>query len=88
MIVIGLINIIQPAGGGVNMSPMRKLKVKPISLGPYSRGIVLPAWWFKLNADPKELELGITMDSIEIRVPPKDARKEESQKAEVGGGKQ
>ena len=67
--------------------PMRKLKVKPISLGPYSRGIVLPAWWLKLNADPKELELGITMDIIQIRALPEDAGEEEPQKAEVGGGK-
>lgn len=67
--------------------PMRKLKVKPIHLGPYSRGIVLPAWWFRLNQDPEELELGITMDIIEIRALPEDAGKEEPQKAEAGSGK-
>lgn len=65
---------------------MRKLKVKPIHLGSYSRGIVLPAWWLRLNQEPKELELGITMDIIEIRALPEDAGKEQRQKVEAGSG--
>lgn len=86
IIIIELLNIIHPAGGGVNRMPMRKLKVKPIHLGPYSRGIVLPAWWFKLNQNPKELQLGITMDIIEITALPEDAGKEEPHEAEAGSG--
>lgn len=66
--------------------PIRKLKVKPISLGPYSHGIVLPAWWFKLNENPKELEIGVSMDLIEIR--PLAEEKRELRKQEASGGKQ
>ena len=46
---------------------MQRLRVKPIQMGHYSRGIILPAWWFKLNGNTKELELVVTVDSIEIR---------------------
>lgn len=47
--------------------PNRKLIVKPIRLGPYSRAIVLPAWWLKLNANPSRIEIGFTLDSLILK---------------------
>ena len=74
--------IIQPSVGSVNRLPIRKFKVKPIQLGTYSRGVLLPAWWFKLSQKPKELESGITIDFMEIAV-----SCEEAQEEGVGSGK-
>ena len=47
--------------------PNRKLIVKPLHLGPYTKAIILPAWWLKLNANPVKVELSLTLDSLVIR---------------------
>lgn len=47
--------------------PNRKLRVKPLHLGPYTRAIILPAWWLKLNDNPESVELNLTLDSLVIR---------------------
>jgi hypothetical protein len=47
--------------------PNRKLVVKPIHLGPYTRAIILPAWWLKLNANPSRVELSLTLDSLVVK---------------------
>ena len=47
--------------------PNRKLIVKPLHLGPYTRAIILPAWWLKLNDNPKSVELNLSLDSLVIR---------------------
>ncbi len=47
--------------------PNRKLIVKPLHLGPYTRAIILPAWWLKLNDNPESVELNLTLDSLVIR---------------------
>jgi hypothetical protein len=47
--------------------PIRKLIVKPVHLGPYTRAIILPAWWLKLNANPEKIEISLTLDSLMVR---------------------
>ena len=47
--------------------PNRKLIVKPLHLGPYTRAIILPAWWLKLNANPARVELSLTLDSLVVK---------------------
>jgi len=47
--------------------PNRKLIVKPLHLGPYTRAIILPAWWLKLNDNPESVELNLTLDSLMVR---------------------
>ena len=47
--------------------PNRKLIVKPLHLGPYTRAIILPAWWLKLNANPEKVELSLTLDSLVVK---------------------
>jgi len=51
----------------MSIVPNRKLLVKPIHLGPYTRAIILPAWWLKLNANPERIELSLTLDSLTVR---------------------
>ena len=52
---------------GMSMVPSRKLVIRPMHLGPYTRAIVLPSWWLKLNDNPKTVEVSFTMDSLVIR---------------------
>ena len=47
--------------------PIRKLIVKPVHLGPYTRAIILPAWWLKLNSNPEMVEISLTLDSLMVR---------------------
>ena len=47
--------------------PNRKLIVRPIHLGDYSRAIVLPAWWLQLNSNPVRLEIDLTLDYLVVR---------------------
>ena len=51
----------------MSIVPNRKLLVKPLHLGPYTRAIILPAWWLKLNANPERVELSLTLDSLLVR---------------------
>jgi len=51
----------------MSIVPIRKLLVKPIHLGPYTRAIILPAWWLKLNANPEKVEISLTLDSLMVR---------------------
>jgi hypothetical protein len=56
--------------------PKRKLFIKPIHLGPYSRAIILPAWWLKLNTNPESVEISITLDSLMVRPVKEEERNE------------
>jgi len=51
----------------MSIVPIRKLLVKPIHLGPYTRAIILPAWWLKLNANPAMVEISLTLDSLMVK---------------------
>jgi hypothetical protein len=67
---------------GMSIVPNRKLTVKPIHLGPYTRAIILPAWWLKLNANPERVEISITLDSLMVR----PVREEERNEPEYPNG--
>lgn len=56
--------------------PIRRLMAKPIHVGPYSQAIILPAWWLRMNQNPKCVELTLTLDVIEIRPMPEDSHDE------------
>jgi hypothetical protein len=62
----------------MSIVPNRKLIVKPLHLGPYTKAIILPAWWLKLNDNPEKVELSLTLDSLVV----KPAGEEESSEAE------
>ena len=47
--------------------PNRKLIVKPLHLGPYTKAVILPAWWLKLNDNPDSIEMSLTLDFLMIR---------------------
>lgn len=44
-----------------------QLKEKLLRMGSYSRGLVLPRWWIRLNGDPEFVDIEITLDSIRIQ---------------------
>ena len=51
----------------MSIVPIRKLLVKPVHLGPYTKAIILPAWWLKLNANPEKVEISLTLDSLMVK---------------------
>jgi hypothetical protein len=51
----------------MSIVPTRKLTLRPINLGGYSRAIVMPAWWLKLNSNPRQLELALTLNYLVAR---------------------
>lgn len=51
----------------MSIVPSRKLVVRPMRLGHYTRVIVLPSWWLKLNANPAKVEISLTLDSLVVR---------------------
>ncbi len=58
----------------MSIVPYRKLIVKPFILGAYSRAIIIPAWWLKLNSNPEDLEINLSLDSLTVS----PARKEKA----------
>ena len=67
----------------MSIVPIRKLIVKPVHLGPYTRAIILPAWWLKLNANPERVELSLTLDSLMVR-PAKEEERDEPECPNTG----
>ena len=51
----------------MSIVPNRKFIVRPLHLGPYTRAIILPAWWLKLNENPERVEVSLTLDSLMVR---------------------
>ena len=51
----------------MSIVPNRKFIVRPLHLGPYTRAIILPAWWLKLNDNPERVEVSLTLDSLMVR---------------------
>ena len=45
----------------------RIITLKPLKVGPYSRALIVPGWWLKLNGCPEELEVTLRMGEITIR---------------------
>ena len=45
----------------------RTVTLKPLKVGLYSRAIILPRWWLKLNGCPDELSVTLSMGEIVIR---------------------
>jgi len=51
----------------MSIVPNRKLIISPIHIGAYSRAVVLPVWWFKLNANPEKIEIEFSLNSLILR---------------------
>lgn len=62
----------------------RQIQLRLIPLRRYSKALVLPRWWIKLNDDPEAVNLSLSLGFIGIE----RVRKEEAQKEEGDGGKQ
>ena len=45
----------------------RRFREKLLRMGGYSKGLILPRWWLRLNGDPQIIDIEITMDSIQIQ---------------------
>jgi hypothetical protein len=66
------------------MMEHRQVKLRLISLGQYSKALVLPKWWIRLNDDPDEVKLSLSLGFIGIE----PVKREGPVKQEVGGGGQ
>jgi hypothetical protein len=51
----------------MSIVPNRKLIICPIHIGVYSRAMILPAWWLKLNANPERIEIEFSLNSLTLR---------------------
>ena len=65
------------------MIEQRQVHVKLLPMGKYSKVLVLPKWWLKLNGNPETVEMNLALGFLTI----KPLNSKEPQKAEVGGGK-
>lgn len=66
------------------MIEQRQVRVKLLAMGKYSKVLILPRWWLKLNNDPEAVDLSLTFGFIGIQ----PVEKEQPRKEEVGSGKQ
>jgi len=61
----------------------RRIELRLISLGRYSKALVLPKWWIRLNGDPEAVKVSLSLGFIGIE----PVRREETQEEGVGSGK-
>lgn len=66
------------------MIEQRQIRLKLIPLGRYSKALVLPRWWLKLNNEPELVDISLSLGFIAIQ----PVKTEKPEKQEVGGGKQ
>lgn len=65
------------------MIEQRQVRIKLLTIGRYSKALVLPRWWLRLNGDPDAVDINLSLGFIAIQ----PVRKEGAEK-EAGGGKQ
>jgi len=44
----------------------RRTTERLLRMGNYSRGLVLPKWWLRLNGNPEVVKVTFTLDAIKI----------------------
>lgn len=66
------------------MIEQRRVRVKLLPMGKYSKVLILPRWWLKLNNDPEAVDLSLTFGFIGIQ----PVKEEEEQKEGAASGKQ
>lgn len=64
------------------MIEQRQVRVRLLPMGRYSTVLVLPRWWLRLNGDPDELDLNVSLGVIRIHPPVKT---EERNEEDCGG---
>ena len=52
------------------MQEGKVIEIRPWVMGEYSRVLVIPAWWLRVNGRPEVLEMEISVDSLIIRPKP------------------
>ena len=60
----------------------RSIRLKLLTLGTYSKALVLPKWWVKLNNNPEEVDVDLSFGFLGIE----PASKEGENKLGVGDG--
>ena len=63
------------------MIEQRQIRVKLQPMGRYSKILVLPRWWLKLNGDPEVVDINLSLGFIGIQ-----PVKTEEPKVEVTSG--
>ena len=48
------------------MTGRHSLRLKLVPLGRYSKALILPKWWLRLNDDPQVVRLSLSLGSITI----------------------
>jgi len=66
------------------MMDQRRIRLKLFSIGIYSKALILPKWWVKLNDDPDEVDVDLSFGFLGIH----PVRREERDKLEAKSGKQ
>ncbi|RLC61892.1 MAG: hypothetical protein DRI01_07760 [Chloroflexi bacterium] len=56
------------------MIEQREIQVRLIPLGRYSKALVLPRWWVRLNDDPEVVRLSLSLGSITIEPVAREGR--------------
>lgn len=65
------------------MIEQRQIQLRLISLGQYSKALVLPRWWVKLKDDPEIVKLSLSLSFIGVE----PVKKEEAQKEGAASAK-
>jgi hypothetical protein len=60
-----------------NNNDQRYLRVNLVSMGKYSKVLVIPRWWIKLNGEPESVEMTLALGFMRIE-PTKKASTEEA----------
>jgi hypothetical protein len=66
------------------MIEQRQVRVRLKPRGKYSKLLVIPRWWLKLNGDPEAVDMTLSLSVIGIQ----PVRREEPEKHEVARGKE
>jgi len=65
------------------MIEQRQVRVRLQPMGQYSKVLVIPRWWLRLNGDPEAIDITLSLGFIGIQ----PVRREEPEKHEVASGK-
>ena len=64
------------------MIEQRQVRVRLQPMGQYSKVLVIPRWWLRLNGDPEAIDITLSLGFIGIQ----PVRREEPEKHEVASG--
>jgi hypothetical protein len=56
--------------GIAEVNEERRTRLRLLPVGRYSKALIVPAWWLKLNNNPEVLEAQVTLNMIALHPPP------------------